>query len=302
MYNEVVARANNGEKRLVLKGFFYKTTKKGRTVDEPLARKMEMHARRLGLPFIAIKETERSMPNEISLRVGILTVYLNDNYYHITGDDTPFMANFSEEQNFRFISREELRDVTDYLRSNGTDDKEIAKIEAAHEEADTKRQKAVVTFDEDGKIDTVEKCVGLGENEVKYLITSGGYARCVNVPMERAKLRESLASMGSGRMMMHNFDHPEYSPMSRSQVESIVAEACESLDEGKKSKVTSWLNGILPDVEQKSFNMYGRRSEFGSLLSSGYRPMTNSINLSDMIDRTCVRGITPSFSKPGSTP
>ncbi|MFP4386929.1 MAG: hypothetical protein ACLFRA_06920, partial [Alphaproteobacteria bacterium] len=176
-------------------------------------------------------------------------------------DDRNFKVVDGERMDF--AAPQDMEKVLSFLKDNGYDDSSLNEIREAHAFADQERQKAKVTFDDHGNVESVKKKEGYGRSQTEYVVTFGGDARRVNVEEEIKKLQESM--FGNGMRIQSFDDNNHYSPMSRQQVEGLISEACETLSEEDRQKVTEWASKILPDVEQKSQQAYGRRFDtFGS--------------------------------------
>lgn len=265
MYNEVVAFANVDGSKIALKGFFYKTDRHGEPLNEIIARQMEMHASRLGLPVVKVQTPGMFPKNEIKQEGDNnekIAVHLDGCRYLLAGyDDRNFKVVDGERMDF--AAPQDMEKVLSFLKDNGYDDSSLNEIREAHAFADQERQKAKVTFDDHGNVESVKKEEGYGRSQTEYVVTFGGDARRVNVEEEIKKLQESM--FGNGKRIQSFDDNNHYSPMSRQQVEGLISEACETLSEEDRQKVTEWASKILPDVEQKSQQAYGRRFDtFGS--------------------------------------
>ena len=258
-YNEVVAFANVDDSKIGLKGFFYKTDRNGEPINETVARKMQMHALRLGLPVVTVQTPGMYPNNEVKIeKDDKIAVHLNGCRYLLSGYDDSNFKVFDEKRS-SFMSADQMKEITTFLEEQGYGDNFINVIIADYEEANTEHQRAKFTFDDNGDVESVKKSEGYGNSVTEYFISAKGYARTVNKAVEMRRLEKSMFS--NGLQMIDLNEDDGYRPMSRSKAELLIAEASETLSDAEKVKVQEWSAEILPDLETKSQQNYGRRHD-----------------------------------------
>jgi hypothetical protein len=131
--------------------------------------------------------------------------------------------------------------------------------------------KTVIAFNDEGEVDFVTKSVGNGDARIEYVITGSGDACKFAAGSQQLKIREFKADEERRGIVTYAncfgpdtrvcvFDRDVYSPVTRNDVETIVAGACEGLDADRRMKVQIWLDTILPELEEKSCKEYGSQS------------------------------------------
>lgn len=259
-YNEVVVLANNEGKKVVLAGFFYKTTEDGTPMDEALYRKMSMHAQRLNLPLIPITEPNPYKENKITHTDERFSVQFGGKLYTLQGlPEWQFKA-YGQSGFSVFASPDEMQQVFNYLRVNNVDEQEIEQLQKEYQEADRVRQQPKVTYDEQGNVTLVEKRSGYSTGEMKITVSRGGYARRVNIIEEAKKFSEMMADPRQSRMI-EPYDRDVASPH---EAEQVVQEAINNAPENEKGKLQHWWNEVRDSViRQWEQNQERRGSYFG---------------------------------------
>ncbi len=253
-YNEVVAFSSIDDSRLAIKGVFYKVTSKGEPVDADVAAKMEVHARRLGVPIVKIKAISQYTTDEILERGEGLAAYLDGSRYELTGYKNSFHVT-EECKRPRFIKPEELTPVLQFLMDRGFSEDRIATIRQAYAAADKAYHKAKFDFDANGEVYQLQKIQGYGALEQKYSVYSKGTANVVRTDDHMRQIKKSL--LGDHGQMKVWEGNNIYRPVGRRTVEEMIEEAKEGLSPAQLLKVEEWATKILPDVEQKSQSYFG---------------------------------------------
>lgn len=258
-YNEVIALANVDGSKIKLKGFFIKTDSKGEPLNETVARKMRMHASRLGLPIVTVKKPRLYANNEVEDKGDKLAVHLDGNRYLLSGYGDSNFKFYDEKLYDYFISPEQMQAVLTFMQAEGYDDNYTTALLADYEQANQEYFRAKLFFDDDGQVDSIKKIEGYGKHQTEYVIGAKGYAHVVNKEMEMKRIEESM--LGDGTRMIGFDDDYVYRPMSRYQAENLIAEASDALTEDQQEIVQKWSAEILPDLETKSQQNYGRRRD-----------------------------------------
>ena len=253
-YNEVVAFSKVDDSKLTIKGVFYKVTSKGEAIDPSVAQKMEMHARKLGVPVVKIKTVGHYQSNEVQEHDEKLAVHLNGNRYLLDGYADGNFRVYDEKMECHFITPEELKPVLQFLREKRFSEDRISTIQRVYESADREYHRAKFKFDENGEVKGLDKREGYASSERRYFIGCEGHAYVVNVEDETRKFKETMMSNGLKKIDENNI----YRSISEGQVERMIEEAKERLSPEQLVKVEEWAAKILPDVEQKSQRTYGR--------------------------------------------
>lgn len=259
-YNEVVALANVDGSKLKLRGFYYLATNKGEPVDPTIARKMEMHGRRLGLPVIPLKSKSPFPTNEVQEEAGKLAVHLDGSRYLLGGYGYNNFNVYDEKTYGNFITPDELSHVLQFLYNQGFSDDRIEQIRRDHALADTEYHNAKFEFDEKGEVRALRKKESYGQNEQEYSVSSAGYAHVVRVHDQRLLFQKMMAESSAAT----ESDKVIYRPVTRRQVEVIYEEAKKGLTAAQLAKAEEWAAGILPEVEQKSLKAYGRVDRYSN--------------------------------------
>ena len=233
-YNEVVAFANVDRSKIALKGFFYKTDSKGDPLNETVARKVRMHASRLGLPVVPVKTPELYAKNEICDQDDKLAVHLDGNRYLLGGYGDSNFRLFDEKGHSYFISPEQMQSVLSFMKTQGYGDNFTTALLADYEQANEDYFRAKFTFDDNGEVKAVKKIEGYGKYQTEHIITSSGYARVIDKATEMKKLDDVF--MGDGTRMIGYDDNNGYRPMSRYQAEKLIAEGVETLSDEQRHK------------------------------------------------------------------
>jgi hypothetical protein len=256
LHNEVVAFANVDGSKIVLKGFFYKTDSKGEPVNEIVARKMQEHASRLGLPIVTVKAPGLFPKNEIHNKDNKLALHLDGNRCLLSGWGDKNFRLYDEKGHGYFISPEQMLSIISFMQTQGYNDNFTTALLADYQRANHEYFRAKFAFDDKGEIESVKKIEGYGKHQIEHVITACGYARIVDKASEMKKFQESM--FGNGTRMTGYDDDNGYSPMNRDQAEKLIAEGSETLTEKDRQKVEEWACIIMPDLEQKSRQKYGR--------------------------------------------
>lgn len=265
-YNEVVAVANRDGQRVQLKGFFYKETEAGEPYNKQLARRMQAHASRLGLPVVAITEQGRYAQDKVDIVDGKLSVQFNGNRYLLSGFEPQHQFKSYDERGYaRFIAPHEVEPVLSYAVSTGNmSEEETAKIAAEYAEVDKQRQTPKVEFDEDGTVKKITYFTGYGIDESKVSIGKSGHGYRTNLAKQSEEMQEAMLGMGRMQMIGINDDR-SYVPISPAEADKMVDTACKTLDDEKADTVHKWYREHREVLEKQwGYHMESRRS-FGSL-------------------------------------
>lgn len=259
-YNEVVVLANRNGKKVVLAGFFYKTTEDGTPIDEAFYRKMSIHAQRLNLPLVPITELNPYREDKITQNDERFSVQFGGKLYNLRYKDEWGFTSYGQSGFSVFFSPDEIEQVFNYLRENNVDESEIDQLRTEYAEADKTRQQPKVTYDEQGTVTLVEKRSGYGTGGMKTTISKGGYARRVNVIEEARKFSEMMADPMRPRMIKP-YDRDVASPH---EAEQIVQEAVDNAPENEKERIKQWWDIVRENVtKQWEQNQRSRGSTFG---------------------------------------
>jgi len=256
-YNEVVAVANREGQKVQLKGFFYKETRAGEPYNKQLARRMQAHADRLGLPVVAVTEQGKYAQDKVDVFDGKLSVQFNGNRYLLTGFEPQHQFKYYDERGYaHFIAPHEIEPVLSYAVSTGNiSEEEATKIAAEYQEADEQRQTPKVEFDEDGTVKEITYLTGYGINEYKVSIGKSGHGYRTNLAKKSEKMQEDM--LGIGRMQ----EDRSYVPLSPAEADKMVDTACETLNVEKVEVVRIWYQEHR-DVLEKQWD-YHMKSRLG---------------------------------------
>jgi hypothetical protein len=272
-YNEVVglAKTDSGGP-LQLKGFFYKVKANGKPVEAFSANQMQNHARRLGLPVVAIREISHYPEDKMYEKDGALNaVSIGGRYFTIKGFNG--LGEVKDEWNYRvsdgddiqFMSPEDLQEVVAFLNNKGVDDDTIKSVSEGYQEADKLRQTAKVEFDESGKVKQIKRRYGYGDQECEERIGASGHGYLVNLLNERERMNESM--LGNGMMRMDDWREPRV--LAPERIGALVEEAVQGLDHLSLAKVRQWLAEIMPTAEKAwGYEMQSRQSRYGYEMGS----------------------------------
>ncbi len=272
-YSEVVglAKTDNGGS-LQLKGFFYKVKANGKPVEAFSANQMQNHARRLGLPVVAIREISRYPEDKLYENEGGLNaVSIGGRYFTIKGFDG--LGEVKDEWNYRvsdgddiqFMSPEDLQEVVAFLKNKGVNDSTIKSVSEGYQEADKLRQTAKVEFDESGKVKQIKRRYGYGDQECEERIGTSGHGYLVNLLNERERMNESM--LGNGMMRMDDWREPR--ALAPERIRALAEESVQGLDPLIVVEVKRWLAEIMPTVERAwGYEMQRRQSRYGYEMGS----------------------------------
>jgi hypothetical protein len=257
-YNEVVALANVAGQKIKLKGFFYKTDSSGEPLDQTVASKMKMHAMRLGLPIVEVQKPNPYAQNKIEDKDDKLALHLGGNRYLLGGYDEANFYFYDEKMRRHIISSQQMQRIISFMHENGYGNNFTSALHADYERAHEKHFAAKLNFDEKGEIQSLKKIEGYGKNQTEYVITAAGYARIVDVEREIKALKESM--LGKSKIFYGSCSD-YYSPMSRAKAEELIAEVRLTISSDAQAKLAAWANKILPYLEHKSAQIYGRKPD-----------------------------------------
>ncbi len=278
-YNEVVglAKTDSGGP-LQLKGFFYKVKANGKPVEAFSANQMQNHARRLGLPVVAIREISHYPEDKVYEKEGELNaVSIGGRYFTIKGfnglgevkDEWSYRV--SDGDDMQFMSPEDLQEVVAFLKNKGVDGSTIKSVSEGYQEADKLRQTAKVEFDESGKVKQIKRRYGYGDQECEERIGASGHGYLVNLLNERERMDESM--LGNGLERVGDWRGPR--ALAPERIRALVEESVQGLDPLKVVEVKRWLAEIMPTAEKAWGDEMQRRQsrygyEMGSLSTGSY--------------------------------
>jgi hypothetical protein len=267
-YNEVVGLANTEEGKLELKGFFYKVKSNGKPVEAYSANQVQNHARRLGLPVVAIREISHCPEDKVYERDGTMNaVSIGGRYFTLKGFNG--FGESKDEWNYRvsdgdsieFMSPDDVETVIEFLGGKGNDDSILDSVRTDYQEADRMRQTAKIEFDEHGKVKQVKCRFVYGEQECEERIGTSGHGYHVNLAQEYERNTESM--LGNGMMRMDDWREPR--TLAPERIRQLTEEAMLDLDPLKAADVRKWLADIMPTAEKAwEFELQKRRSQYGN--------------------------------------
>ena len=151
---------------------------------------------------------------------------------------------------------DELKSVIGYLREQSISDQVIMQLELDYAEADRKRHSPKVSRNGEGRITSIGKISGYGEDERTINIASDGSTYWEFRTVEGQRLKEAMAGGGSFSNPIHKSFFPE-------QVKGIVDEAVKlAATEAEKGEITEWYESIKDKIG--SFSQDGRNRNFFS--------------------------------------
>jgi hypothetical protein len=264
-YNEVVVLAKKGDKKVRLKGFFYKATADGTPKNEALYQTFRNHARRLDLPLIPIEEPNPYAENKINRSEDRFSVQYGGKLYNLEGSPDWRFKSYGQSGYSVFASPDEMERVFGYLQDNNVPQEDIDRLRAEYQEADAIRQQSKVTYDEHGNITVVEKRSGYGADERRITVSKGGYARSVNVIEEAKKFSEMMADP-TRPQRIEPFDR---SIASLHEAEQVVREAIDLAPEDERQRLSEWWDLVKDNVQRQwENNQSSRGSMFETKFSS----------------------------------
>lgn len=273
-YNEVVAVANRDGHPVQLKGFFYKATQSGEPYNKQLAKRMQMHGSRLGLPVIAITEQSPYATDKVDERDGRLAVQYNGHRYLLAGYEPQYQFRAYDGRDYsRFIAPHEIEAVIGYaVKSGNLKPESVQAIVKVYEVADQLRQTPKIIFDEGGSVVEITFNTGYGANEEKISIGKSGHGYRTNLAMQAEKMQDAMLNMGKPQMIGLGEDH-SYRPISPAEADTMIEQACVALDPSKADQVRQWFEEhreVL--VKQWQYHIESRRTlgGYGLKLQSSF--------------------------------
>lgn len=260
VYNEVVAVANRDGQQVQLKGFFYKVTQSGNPLNAELARKMQDHASRLGLPVIEIREPGLYAQDKVESIDNKLAVQFAGKRFLLDGYEPQHLFNVYDERGYsHFVSPQELEPALGFaVDFEGITKDRAIEIEASYQEVDKQRQTPKVEFDEDGSVKRISCRSGYGEDEEETALEYGGHGSHTNLARKSEYVARSMLSAGRPEMTsISQF----YRPMSPPEGDQMVAAACAQLSDEEAMKVRDWYRGHRDVLEKQwGYHLEARRS------------------------------------------
>ena len=255
-YNEVVAVGTNPDSQqpLRLAGFFYKVTPYGEVHDRALVARMQAHATHLGLPIVSIVEkgpyTTDGFHRNIDAYYGreSISVTHGGKLYRLAGHDPQysFMTCDSRMHN-SFISPDEIELVLSYaLSQGGITEQEATDIRESYIVTDKQRQTPKVEFDSEGNVKRIIYLTGYGDAETEVSIGQNGYGYKTN--LKRLSEHISTSMLGSNSLIKPSM------PLSPIEANSMIQEACQTLDAAQSALVQQWFKEHCNILEENWAN------------------------------------------------
>lgn len=263
-YNEVVAIANRDGSQVTLRGFFFKATSSGEPHNVTLARRMQMHASRLGLPVVAVRQRNPYGTNGVELYDNRTAVIFNGRRYMLDGYEDRWRFRALDERGIaHFSAPHEIEAALDYaVKSGSITNTQAAAIRANYESVDAERQTPRVAFAEDGTVEEIAFHEGYGNDEHKVSLGKGGHGYRTNLARQAEESQESMLNP----FRMVGDQYTSYTPISPIEAARMVERACESLSQDDAAKVRQWFAEVKHATEQawRYYQDY-RRTRFGGL-------------------------------------
>ena len=273
-YNEVVAVGTNPDNQQSLRpvGLFYKVTPSGEVHNRGLTARVQAHAKRLDLPIVAIVEKGPYTTDGVHKCLDpydgreTISVTHGGQLYRMAGykPKYSFMA-CDEKMHNRFISPDEIELVLSYaLSQDGITEQEAADIRESYIDTNKQRQTPKIEFDNEGNVKRISYLTGYGDAETKVSIDQDGYGYKTNLKrlaedISTSMLDPTIYLLGVNR-------DPCKKPLPPIEADSMVQEACETLDAAQSTLVQQWFaehRNILEKQWTDHIKTIARDSTFG---------------------------------------
>lgn len=253
IYNEVVAFAKSQSgKTLRLKGFFIKVDKRGQPTDPLIAEKMRQHARRSNLPLVEITVKGRYEQEMFKIAENSIYAHFKGNRYNLGSEDPEFAFNaYDDRTNTFFPSSQEIREVLAHFVEHGDiDETQAQQIREKYEIADINRKSPKIEYDP--KTQEISRATikdGYGKDAIEYWLNPSGYCWKVNMEGFKNALKES--GLNPSRPRRDAYEYLKYqTPLSGSQVLSILESRKKTMDPEEYEKLLSFFSGIRNKIDQ----------------------------------------------------
>lgn len=258
--NEVVALAKSETGAVLrLKGFFIKVNKSGQPINSVIAEKIKQHAERLNLPLIEITVKGAYEQEKFEIAKNSIYAYFKGNRYNLGSDDSNFAFSADDRANIFFPSPAEIEDVLlHFVQRGDLNEEQTRQIREKYKIADTKRKSPKIKYDpKTQEINNVTIKDGYGKDEIEYWLNPSGYCWKVNMEEFKEELKET--GLNPGRPKNDTYEFLKYqTPLSGSEVLSVLATRKEMMDRKEYEKIFSFFNGIKDKIDKTCRQMTSR--------------------------------------------
>ncbi len=266
IYNEVVAFAKSERSEVVrLQGFFIKVDKRGQPTDPVIAEKMKQHARRLNLLLVEIQVQGPYEQEMFEITENSIWAHYKGNRYNLGSDNPDFaFSAYDDRVDTFFPAPQEIEQVIAHFVERGNiNEAQAQQIRERYKIADSQRKSPKVEYDpKSQEISRVTIKDGYGKDAIEYWLSPSGY--CWRVNMEEYKKAFREMSLNPQRTRTDAYEYLRYqTPISGSQVLSILESRRETMDPKEYEKLSSFFSGAREKIDQvynqqQSFRRGGR--------------------------------------------
>jgi len=253
IYNEVVAfaKSESGE-TCSLKGLFIKVDKNGQPTNSVIAQKMRQHAARLNLPLVEIQVRGPYEQEKFETSANNIWAQYRDKRYNLGSDNPKWdFYRYSEGNTFSlFPPPQEIDEVlAHFVKCGDVTEEQAQQLKARYKIADTRRQIPKIDYDpETQQIKLVKFRENYDENETEYVLGAAGGCWKVNVKrFQEATIKKGLEP---GRAWNSGDSRRYQSPLSGSQVLSVLESRKETTDPEEYKKLLGFFSGMKDRIDQ----------------------------------------------------